>query len=78
LWQEGLRVPPIRIGEGGGLREDLIRLIVTNTRLARDVRGDLMAMIGAARLGETRLVPLLAKYGADALDAAVSAILDLS
>ncbi len=78
LWQEGLRVPPIRIGEGGTLREDLIRMIVTNTRLARDVRGDLMAMIGAARLGETRLKPLLAKYGPDALDAAVSAILDLS
>lgn len=78
LWQEGLRVPPIRLGEGGRLREDLVRLVVTNTRLARDVRGDLMAMIGAARLGETRLLPLLAKHGGDALDAAVSAILDLA
>lgn len=78
IWQEGLRVPPIRIGEDGALREDLIRLVVTNTRLPRDVRGDLMAMIGAARLGETRLKPLLARYGAAALDAAVSAILDLS
>ncbi len=78
LWQEGLRVPPIRIGEDGGLREDLIRMIVTNTRLARDVRGDLMAMIGSARLGETRLKPLLAKYGPDYLDSAVSQILDLS
>jgi len=78
IWQEGLRIPPIRIGEGGALREDLLRMLVTNTRLARDVRGDLMAMIGAARLGEARLKPLLAKHGADALDAAVAAILDLS
>jgi N-methylhydantoinase B len=53
-------------------------MLVTNTRLARDVRGDLMAMWGAARLGEARLKPLLAKHGADTLDAAVSAILDLS
>jgi N-methylhydantoinase B len=78
IWQEGLRVPPLRIGEGGALREDLLRLIVTNTRLARDVRGDLMAMIGAARLGEARLAPLLARHGPAALEAAVAAILDLS
>lgn len=78
IWQEGIRIPPIRLGENGTLREDLVRMLVTNTRLARDVRGDLMAMIGAARLGEARLKPLLAKHGADALDAAVSAILDLS
>ncbi|WP_135467624.1 hydantoinase B/oxoprolinase family protein [Crenalkalicoccus roseus] len=78
IWQEGIRIPPIRLGEGGGLREDLLRMLVTNTRLARDVRGDLMAMIGAARLGEARLAPLLARHGAEAMEAAVSAILDLS
>ena len=78
IWQEGLRIPPIRLGEAGSLREDLLRMLATNTRIPRDFRGDLMAMVGAARLGEQRLRPLLAKYGADALDAAVAAILDLS
>ena len=78
IWQEGLRITPIRLGEGGALREDLVRMLATNTRIPRDFRGDLMAMVGAARLGEQRLSPLLAKYGADALEAAVSAILDLS
>jgi N-methylhydantoinase B len=78
IWQEGLRIPPIRLGEGGTLRADLVRMLATNTRIPRDFTGDLMAMIGAARLGEQRLLPLLAKYGADSLDAAVSAILDLS
>lgn len=78
IWQEGLRIPPIRLGEAGGLREDLVRMLATNTRIPRDFRGDLMAMVGAARLGEQRLKPLLAKYGADAMEAAVSAILDLS
>ena len=65
IWQEGLRIPPIRLGESGGLRDDLLRMLATNTRIPRDFRGDLMAMIGAARLGEQRLLPLLAKYGAD-------------
>src|SRR3712207_3659143 len=55
IWQEGLRVPPIRLGEGGGLREDLLRMLAANTRIARDFRGDLMAMVGAARLGRERL-----------------------
>src|SRR3712207_6886595 len=76
--QEGLRVPPIRLGEGGGLREDLLRMLAANTRIPRDFRGDLMAMVGAARLGRERLLPLLAKHGAGRLDAAVGAILDLS
>ncbi len=78
IWQEGLRVPPIRIGERGGLREDLLRMLAANTRIPRDFRGDMMAMIGAARLGEQRLLPLLAKYRAAPLEAAVAAILDLS
>ncbi len=78
IWQEGLRVPPIRLGEGGALREDLLRMLAANTRIARDFRGDLMAMVGAARLGRGRLLPLLAKHGAARLEAAVGAILDLS
>jgi N-methylhydantoinase B len=78
IWQEGLRVPPIRLGEGGGLREDLLRMLAANTRIPRDFRGDLMAMVGAARLGRERLSPLLAKHGAGRMDAAVGAILDLS
>ena len=78
IWQEGLRVPPIRLGEQGGLRKDLVRMLATNTRVARDFRGDLMAMVGAARLGERRLDALLAQHGASALEAAVAAVLALS
>jgi N-methylhydantoinase B len=78
IWQEGLRVPPIRLGENGELREDLLRMLAANTRIARDFRGDLMAMVGAARLGRERLLPLLAKHGPARMDAAVAAILDLS
>lgn len=47
IWQEGIRIPPIRLGEGGLLREDLAAMLCANTRIPRDVRGDLMAMPGA-------------------------------
>lgn len=78
IWQEGLRVPPILLGQGRIPREDLVRMIATNTRLPREVRGDLMAMIGAAHLGERRLLAVLHKHGAAPTMAAIDAILALS
>ena len=45
-WQEGLRLPPIRICDEGRLREDLVRMLELNTRLPT-FRGDLMAMLAA-------------------------------
>lgn len=78
IFQEGLRLPPILLGQGREARADLVRMIVTNTRLPREVRGDLMAMIGAAHLGEKRLLAVLDKHGAAETEAAIGAILALS
>ena len=78
IWQEGVRIPPILLGAERQPREDLVRMITANTRLPRDVRGDLMAMIGAAHLGERRLLTVLAKHGATGTLAAADAILDLA
>ncbi|MGG5808855.1 hydantoinase B/oxoprolinase family protein [Falsiroseomonas sp. CW058] len=78
IWQEGIRIPPIRLGEGDALREDLVTMLALNTRIPRDFRGDLMAMWGAARLGARRLETLLAQHGAAPLQASVRAILDLA
>ena len=78
IFQEGLRLPPILLGQGRVPRPDLVRMIVTNTRLPREVRGDLMAMIGAAHLGEKRLLAVVAKHGAALAEAAAAGILALS
>ena len=78
IWQEGLRVPPIRLTEGGVVRDDLVAMLAANTRNARDFRGDLAAMVGAARQGVARLDALVAEHGAAALLDVVDAILDAS
>lgn len=78
IWQEGIRIPPIRLGEGGVVREDLLAMLAANTRLPRDFRGDVMASVGAARLGEKRLLEAFARHGAAEVSAAGEAILDLS
>ncbi len=62
IWQEGLRLPPIRICDEGRLREDLVRMLELNTRLPT-YRGDLMAMLAACRTGAKRIAELLSKYG---------------
>jgi N-methylhydantoinase B len=78
IWQEGLRVPPIRLYEAGRLRDDLLDLLALNVRNARDFRGDLAAMVGAAHLGERRMRRLFAEFGAPTVETAVEAILDAS
>ena len=76
IWQEGLRIPPIRLTENGILREDLLQMLALNVRHPRDFRGDLAAQIGAARLGESRLLAVIAEIGASPLLEAVEAMLD--
>jgi N-methylhydantoinase B len=76
IWQEGLRVPPIKLYEAGKLRDDLLDLLALNVRNSRDFRGDLAAMVGAAHLGERRLSRLFAEFGAPVVEAAVETILD--
>jgi N-methylhydantoinase B len=77
IWHEGLRIPPILLYEGGRLRQDLVELLAANVRHPRDFRGDLAAMIGAARTGERGILKLF-ESGADLVLEAIEAILDAS
>ena len=76
IWQEGLRIPPIKLYEAGKLRDDLLDMIALNVRNPRDFRGDLAAMIGAAHLGERGMTKLYGEFGAPTVDAAIEQILD--
>ncbi|GGC91985.1 hydantoinase B/oxoprolinase family protein [Chelatococcus reniformis] len=76
IWQEGLRIPPIRLHEAGRPRDDLVDLLALNTRNGRDFRGDLAAMVGAAHLGERRLGRLFAEFGGATVMDAVASIFD--
>ena len=76
IWQEGLRVPPVRFHSRGERREDLLRLLEVNVRHPRDFKGDLAAQIGSVHLGERRLHELAREFEAPVLEAAVDRILD--
>jgi N-methylhydantoinase B len=76
IWQEGIRLPPIRVADRGHQRDDLVRMLAANVRHSKDFLGDLAAMIGSAKLAERRLAELLAELGAPHLGAAVEEMLD--
>jgi N-methylhydantoinase B len=63
VFQEGIRIPPVRIMVDGQLQHDLLQLLLANVRTPREREGDLTAQIAANRTGERRLRDTVAKYG---------------
>ncbi|MGX9394020.1 hydantoinase B/oxoprolinase family protein (plasmid) [Nitrobacteraceae bacterium UC4446_H13] len=76
IWQEGIRIPPMKLAEKGRMREDVLEMILLNVRFPRDFRGDIQAIIGAAHFGERRLVRLFEEFTAPIVESAVDDILD--
>ncbi|HJU20287.1 MAG TPA: hydantoinase B/oxoprolinase family protein, partial [Stellaceae bacterium] len=76
IWQEGIRITPLKITDRGAPRRDLIDMLATNVRHPRDFRGDLAAMIGSAHIGERRLLALAEEFGWETTEAAIAAVLD--
>jgi N-methylhydantoinase B len=63
IYQEGLRLPAVRLFEGGTLLRSVLRILTTNSRLPDFLLGDMWAGVAAARAGERRILELVAKYG---------------
>src|SRR5213596_2873279 len=76
IWQEGLRITPLKLYDAGELRDDVLKMVATNVRHPHDFMGDLRAMIASARVGERRLQALLDEYGPKTVVGAVDEILD--
>ncbi len=76
LVQEGLVIPPVRLVAGGDLAEDVLALVLANSRAPGEREGDLRAQVAAHRLAERRLGEVAARHGgADGLEAAFAALL---
>jgi N-methylhydantoinase B len=75
IWDEGLRIPPIRVVEGGVLRDDVMELLLVNFRLPRERRGDFRAQFAANRIGAERVRELMTRYGPATCEAAMDELL---
>jgi N-methylhydantoinase B len=78
IYQEGLRIPAVKIVRAGAINEDVMHLILTNVRTPEERLGDLQAQIGACRVGERRLIQLVEKYQSNKVRALSRELLDYS
>lgn len=78
IWQEGIRIPPVKLVSGGAVNDGLLRLILNNVRTPREREGDLTAQIGACRVGVRRVMELVEKYGLERVTNNATALMDHS
>jgi N-methylhydantoinase B/oxoprolinase/acetone carboxylase alpha subunit len=78
IFQEGLRIPPVKIVSRDENVLDLWRLIMANHRTPRNTWGDLNAQIGSLRVAERRLIQLIDRYGPELLTRAGNELMDYS
>ena len=76
IFQEGVRIPPIRIIDRGRPNEAALDLIFSNMRGPRERMGDFDAMIGTCKKAAERVEGLAAKYGTATVRAAVTELMD--
>ncbi|QFU82421.1 hydantoinase B/oxoprolinase family protein [Natronorubrum aibiense] len=78
IYQEGLRLPPTRLVDGGEPREDVRALILANVRNATERRADLRAQLAANERAEERLAALFNEHGRETVLAGFDAVIDYS
>ena len=63
MYQEGLRIPIIRMGRGNEIDPNIMDLILNNVRVPVEMRGDLLAQLAGCRVGAQRIVSMVERYG---------------
>jgi N-methylhydantoinase B len=76
IFQDGLRLPAMKLADAGRLRQDVASLILLNSRTPEERRGDLRAQLAALHVGRERFGEILARHGAAPLRASMAALMD--
>jgi N-methylhydantoinase B len=76
IYQEGMRIPPLKILEGGRMNEAALDLLLANMRVPEERLGDFEAGLSACRVAEKRIHEICDRYGVDLLLEAVRLDLD--
>jgi len=76
IFQEGLRIPAVRLFHRGQIDDDLMRLLLLNVRVPEERQGDYFAQVAACRLGTRRLLEIAAANGTATLQQVFVEIID--
>lgn len=78
VFEEGLRIPPVKLYEEGELQENIMKILLNNVRTPYEVKGDIAAQSAALYRGEVRIKEIAEKMGEEELMAYFEGILDYS
>lgn len=78
IFDEGLRIPPCRLVEGGEVNALLLEIIKTNSREPVANEGDIYALIACCEIGAKRLAEMMAEFGLEHLDPLAAHIIETS
>ena len=78
IYQEGIRVPPVRIMRAGAMEKDVLALLLNNVRTPEEREGDLGAQIAACHTGSERIQEVCARYGMEPAKRAAKDLLGYS
>ena len=78
IYQEGFRIPPVKLMRAGVMQVDVLSLLLNNVRTPQEREGDLGAQIAACHTGAKRLRDVCSRYGIARVKSAVADLLDYS
>src|SRR5919201_4781463 len=78
IYQEGLRIPPVKLLSGGRVEQDVLALVLNNVRTPAEREGDLGAQIAACHTGLSRLEEICSRYGLERVQSAGRNLLNYS
>ena len=76
IFQEGLRIPPMKLYREGVANQELLDMVLLNSRIPEQNWGDIKAQIASLNIAERRLGELVARYGAEAVEAGIEDVMD--
>jgi N-methylhydantoinase B len=76
IYQEGLRIPPLKVAEGGTIDRKVLEIILTNTRTREMLENDLTSQIASVKVAAQDVGDLFRKYGADTMKTCFAELID--
>ena len=78
IYEEGLRIPPVKIMRAGEMDRDVLALLLNNVRTPEEREGDLGAQVAACHTGAERLREVCGRYGVERVKRAAAELLEYS
>jgi N-methylhydantoinase B len=78
IYEEGFRIPPIKLYKKGVLQQEIPEIIKWNSRASEQIWGDIQAQIAGCRFGQKQITEVLEKYGESTISACIKEMYDHS